>query len=196
MATSRQEAMLDQIIEKLGGGGGGSSSPQEPARLVKRTEVANMQHKRSMLKYIIIGIVIILIIAAIIYFIAKTSHGKGIQDKLAALLPFGAKRKKPSPSNQPQKPTNLVAERIDFTKPPQSQPSQPVRPPPILPTKLPRNANNTDLVMDPSAVPIRPSSRPTQPPKPLQPPRPLQPPKPPPPHRPENKVDPPRQETP
>jgi flagellar basal body-associated protein FliL len=171
MATSSEEAALDKLLEKLGGGASQQKSPQtEPARLVKRTEVATQQHKRSVIKYIIIGIAIIILLAAIVYFVANTSHGKSIQEKIANLLPFGTRKRKiknlPNQPNQPNQPFNnptnpnqptqpLVAKRVDFRTPTQPQKQPRIQIPQAPVERVENSDTKKDIRMDPNAVPIR-----------------------------------------
>lgn len=127
MSNSGIEQRLDKLLEKVSGGitGGHVSPPQdgrEVARVVKRTQVATMSQKKNLVKYIVIGIAIILLLVGIIYFVAKTKYGKSIRDMMGSWLPGGNKKRKAattdlSRGDHPQ--SKLVAQDVDFrSKPP------------------------------------------------------------------------------
>lgn len=126
------EERLDKLISQFSNKDATAAPARDVARVVKRTEVATKQHKQSLVKYVVIGIAIILILAGIIYFMAKTKHGQGVQAKIAAMLPFGRGKRKAGPTN----PTDLtkrplIAEEVDFrSKRSNEAPSAPMAIPP------------------------------------------------------------------
>ncbi len=163
MADLQQlQSRLDKVINSLKGG---EVKPQETARMVKRTEVASAQHKRNLVKYMIIGIAIILLLVGIVYFMAKTSHGQNIGDKLKSLLPFGSK-KPPKPSNK----RKLEAQTIDFRTPPSGGPSSgPIEGPVGLQKRLRQDGLRQDgppIGLQPSTKHIPPVVLPNLPPNP------------------------------
>jgi hypothetical protein len=120
MSNSGIESRLDRLLEKVAGGA--HVSPQhmegrEVARVVKRTEVASVAHKRNLVKYIVIGVAIILLLVGIIYFVAKTKYGQNIKVKLMSMLPGKKKRSltdmKKTGASGPLGP-HLVAQDVDF----------------------------------------------------------------------------------
>ena len=160
------EAKLDQLLEShiskpepLAGG----TEVRDSARLVKRTEVASNQQKRSMVKYIFVSIIIVMIIVAIIYFVAKTSHGKVLREKISSML--GRKRKKPHENEEYEEDNK----RLPGSP---TRPSRPTLQIPNLPRTSPVGEEPEEL--DPNAVRfVRPGNNPPPrpPPAPSNPPQ-------------------------
>lgn len=195
-STSSITERLDKILEQVGQRasssplqGGHTGEDREIARVVKRTEVATPAHKRNLMKYIIIGIAIILLLVGIVYFVAKTKYGQIIKGKLLDMLP-GQKRKRPENPQNPR--SKLVAQEVDFRSQKASDPTPPLRRPVIPPSvKVPQVQNEGDGELDPGAV--RFARRTPAPPPNLQPPpqtlQTSQPPQPQPPRGPSPPVD-------
>ena len=121
MSQSGIESRLDKLLEKVSGGITGGehvSAPQdrEVARVVKRTEVASISQKKNLVKYIVIGVAIIMLLAGIIYFVAKTKYGKGIRDVIGSFLPGKKKRNitELSRAGGDGPSSKLVAQEVDF----------------------------------------------------------------------------------
>lgn len=206
MSQSGIEQRLDKLLEKVSGNlAGGAHTPlpsgRDVARVVKRTEVASTFQKMNMVKYVVIGIAIILLLVGAIYFVAKTKYGKGIRDMMGSWLPGGNKKKRKvtdlSRSDGP--PSKLVAQEVDFrTKasphgpphgPPHGQPQYPQRPtvtvhvPRIPPPTKQEEEEEEEL--DPGAVrfkrrkgpvgggPVGVQGPPLRPPRPQGPPPPV-----------------------
>lgn len=198
MTNSDITARLDKLLEKVSGGAHvpptTSMVPEgrEVARVVKRTEVAGPAHKRNLVKYVVIGIAIVLLLAGIIFFVGKTSHGRKLGATLSAMMPFGSKKKRAAaspramvpgtgggssaPSGAPAR-RRLVAQDVDFRSnpstpsgPPSQRPSTTVRVPRI--PVLPQDEDDND--MDPGAVKFK-RRRLTAPRPPPRPPRPVAP---------------------
>lgn len=199
MSNKDIEARLDKLLERVSGGAHQSVALQpdrEVARMVKRTEVATTSQKQNVVKFIVIGIAIILLLVAMIYFVAKTKYGKGIRDMMGGFLgSVGKSNKKRSadimqeqPSSQPRK--VLVAEEVDLRSHPKTQRPSPNVPVTVRVPRIPAKHENEHL--DPGAVPFRrngakatSSNQPNQPPvQPIDPiqqqqqqrPRPISPP--------------------
>lgn len=152
MSNAAIEARLDKLLERVSG-----QSHQTPvvdpnreiARMVKRTEVATTLQKQNVVKFIVIGVVIILLLVGIIYFVAKTKYGKGIRDMLGEYLPIVDKKRKIQDVSQTSQASTkvLVAEDVDL----RSRPLMAPRPPP-----QPRFANQPQDVSAPITVRVPP----------------------------------------
>jgi hypothetical protein len=174
MASSGIEARLDKLLEKVSGGAHVAvPDGREVARVVKRTEIATTGHKRNLVKYIVIGIAIILILVGIVYFVSKTGHGKVFTDKMKAILPFVTKKRKfddvglrtqggDAPRGDAPRGHGLVAQDVDFRTPssggggpppPAHAPSVRVQVPRIPKDNVPEGHEPEE--MDPGAVRFR-----------------------------------------
>ena len=186
------ESRLDQILSRISGGGPtgptAPSPPRDVARMVKRTEVATAQHKRSLVKYVVVGVAIILLLVAAIYFVANTSHGKAMMARCKNILSSKTttqKRKSGQitsngnpPSRVPHTSTSLVAQEVDFRS--RGQAGQSTPPVQVRVPHIPKDQvteGNEPEELDPGAVrftrrtPRRLPPR-TQPNQPTQPTRP------------------------
>jgi hypothetical protein len=129
-----------------------------------------------LVKYIVIGIAIVLLLVGIIYFIAKTTHGATIREKLASVLPFvQSKKRKIAPVSTSLGRAALVAQDVDLRTsrgnpgppvhgqgprgPPSQGPGPPNPPPrPSVTIRVPRIAapdvpeGDEDEALDPGAV--------------------------------------------
>ena len=168
MSNAAIEARLDKLLERVSGG---AHQPpvvdpnREVARMVKRTEVATMSQKQNVVKFIVIGVVIILLLVGMIYFVAKTKYGKGIRDVIGEYLPFGSKKRKAQDDAATQAPKKvLVAEDVDLRSRPSIPPQRPStrqvgRHPPVGPPVTVRVPNiqpkDENEHLDPGAVPFR-----------------------------------------
>ena len=162
MSNAAIEARLDKLLERVSGGAH-QSIPLQPdrevARMVKRTEVATTSQKQNVVKFIVIGIAIILLLVGMIYFVAKTKYGKGIRDVVGGFLgSVGKSNKKRSadtmqaqPSSQPRK--MLIAEDVDLRSRSKLQQPQPSTPVTVRVPRIP--PKNEDEHLDPGAVPFR-----------------------------------------
>ena len=184
MANSSLEARLDKLLERVSGGAHQTpivAPDREVARVVKRTEVASVSQKQNVVKFIVIGIVIILLLVGMVYFVAKTKYGKGLRDVFAEYFPGSKKRKVGEVGGQahtgaPRK--ALVAEEVDLRSRPRQQglppptghagrPTAPVAPTTVrVPAIKPKDSNEH---LDPGAVPFR-RRRPAPPPPSQAPP--------------------------
>ena len=180
MANSSLEARLDKLLERVSGGAHHApvvAPDREVARVVKRTEVASVSQKQNVVKFIVIGVVIILLLVGMVYFVAKTKYGKGLRDMFGEYFPGSKKRKVGDVGGRthagvPKK--TLVAEDVAL----RSRPRQPVhRPPrtgfagrpaaPIVPTMVRVPAikpKDSDEDLHPGAVPFRRRPTPQAPP--------------------------------
>lgn len=176
MSNAAIEARLDKLLERVSGG---AHQPvvdpnREVARMVKRTEVATTSQKQNVVKFIVIGVVIILLLVGMIYFVAKTKYGKGIRDIIGQYLPFGSKKRKAQDDMVTQGPKKvLVAEDVDLRSRPSMPPRLPPpgqagRPPPVAPPVTVRVPNikprDENEHLDPGAVPFRRRPTPQAPP--------------------------------
>lgn len=189
MSNAAIEARLDKLLERVSGG---AHQPvvdpnREVARMVKRTEVATTSQKQSVVKFIVIGVVIILLLVGMIYFVAKTKYGKGIRDVIGEYLPFGSKKRKAQDDMATQGPKKvLVTEEVDLRSrprpgppmpprlPPTGQAGRPPSAPPVTIRVPPIKPKDDNEHLDPGAVPFRRRRAPQSPPGPPPGPRPGQ----------------------
>lgn len=170
MSNAAIEARLDKLLERVSGGAHQpvADPSREVARMVKRTEVATTSQKQSVVKFIVIGIVIIMLLVGMIYFVAKTKYGKGIRDAIGEYLPFINKKRKAQDDAATQGPKKvLVAEDVDLRSRPRPGPPMPprlpptgqaVRPPSAPPVTIrvpPIKPEDDNEHLDPGAVPFQ-----------------------------------------
>lgn len=168
MSNSALEARLDKLLERVSGGAHHTpvvGPDREVARVVKRTEVASVSQKQNVVKFIVIGVVIILLLVGMVYFVAKTKYGKGLRDFVGEYFQSNKKRKVGEIGRQvhtgaPRK--ALVVEDIDLrSHPRQPGPRQPptgIAGRPTAPTTVRVPAikpKDSDEHLDPGAVPFR-----------------------------------------
>lgn len=139
---------VDQLF-----GGAGSDSGSESAKIVKVTQVANASQKWAIVRYVILGIGVVVGLGVILYFVFNTDSGKKFKDGVQGALPFGEKPAKPKRGAQ----KNIAAVERNKT---------PVPPPP------PPISSSVVGGPPPSQYPPQPYQQPRAQPQPQQQPQP------------------------
>lgn len=109
-------------------GGGGSDSGSADTGVVKVTQVASSTQKWAIVKYVIIGVMIVAGLGVILYFVFNTGPGKDLKEQVKNNLPLGD-RKKPKPEQSSGHRVAAQRSAPSNTGPPRGSPVPP--PPPI-----------------------------------------------------------------
>jgi hypothetical protein len=123
-------ANVDQL---LSGGGGGKfgSSGSDTDQIVKVTQVASNSQKWAIVKYVIIGVLIVAGLGTILYFVFNTGPGQNLKQQVQNNLPLGDKSKskavEPAAASRVSGPSGNAPLRA-------SKMPQPPPPPPPIPS--------------------------------------------------------------
>jgi FtsZ-interacting cell division protein ZipA len=79
-------------VDQLFGGGGSDSGSADPG-VVKVTQVASNSQKWAIVKYVIIGVLIVAGLGVILYFVFNTGAGKDLREQVKNNVPLGDRTK-------------------------------------------------------------------------------------------------------
>ena len=80
-------------------GGSGSAQSEGSNKVVKVTQVATSTQKWTIVKYVIVGVMIVTGLGVILYFVFNTGPGKALKDTVQDSLPFGDRKRSRKPRN-------------------------------------------------------------------------------------------------
>ena len=157
-------------VETLFGGGGDSgsvSSRSNPAKVVKITQVASATQKWAIVKYVIIGVVIVAALGVVMYFVFNTQSGKSLKDSVQSALPLGDRPRKPPRNLEPAN-----TQRLHVGDSPTPPPPPPIAHSVVSPYGTTRSSLTTPTSYPPNQ-PAPPQQAPPQQAPPQQAPQPV-----------------------